>query len=270
MSGDEDLVPAWARPNWQAATGARTRQHYIAFYLSPGEDVQVSAKEDGLPAGDPLAGFEVQAFENANWIAGWSAGPLAAFLDAEPQVDAQAVKHSTWAMGAWSAKLDGRTLTGLQGGMALCRAFARSGAVAVLDVVALRWWSPEALLALPPARPFDITEHISITFETTPVHPEVGHLCHTRGMAKFARPDLAIHVPGPNDAADAGQLLNSIASALALGLAPKNGETTRVGGGRVLRFEAHPDDSGAPSPLYFNQWFELVPGGEDKPLLLGP
>lgn len=257
-------VPVWPRPNRVAATDACAKQHYIAFFEDVAEDVEVSAA-DGLPAGDPLACFKVEVYEAPAWVAGWSAGPLGVFLDDTPDVDAAAVRGCRAAMAGWASVPDPLTLAALQGGMALCKAFTRAGAVAVLDVVALRWWSPEALSALPAERPFDIREHVTLTFETEARHPEVGHLCHSRGMAKFARPDLALHLAGPQHAATAGQLLNTLATALALGLAPTSGDTTRVGGVTV-RFEARPDDSGEGSPLFFNRSFELVdPHGGVRP-----
>jgi hypothetical protein len=249
-------VPVWPRPNRTGAADARARQHYIAFFPEEGADVAVSAAVDGLPAGDPLAPFKVEAYDDAAWVAGWSAGPLGAFLDDAPDVDAASVRACRAAMAAWANVPDPLTLGPLQGGMALCKAFGRAGAVAVLDVVALRWWGRDALAALPPGRGFDVHEHITVTFETEAAHPEVGHLCHTRGMAKFARPDLGIHVAGPHHAADAGRLLNGLAAALALGLAPAPGDTTRVAG-TVVRLAGRPDDAGLPAPLFFNRWFEL-------------
>ncbi|MDB5097382.1 MAG: hypothetical protein JWM80_1803 [Cyanobacteria bacterium RYN_339] len=250
-------IATWERPHWKPGGTRRTRQHFIAFFADACPDFEVHAAEDGLPEGDPLLGFELEAYSNASWIAGWGAGPLGVFLDDAEGVDATAVRQARAAMGACAGKTDGRTLAGLQGGMALCRGFARAGALAVLDVVALRWWSAEALLALAPDRPFDIGEHISLTYETAPEHPEVGNFCHTRGLAKFARPDLGIYGATPGDA---GALLSAVASAMARGLDPADGETTRVAGGEVWHFKAHPDDSGIPSPLFFNTWLELVKG----------
>lgn len=259
------LVPVWPRPNRRAATDARAKQHYIAFFPNEAADVEVSAAEDGLPAGDPLAPFKVEVYDAPAWVAGWSAGPLGVFLDDTPDIDAAAVRACPCAMAAWASVPDPLTLATLQGGMGLSKAFVRAGAVAVLDVVALRWWSPEALAALPPDRPFDIREHVTLTFETEARHPEVGHLCHSRGMAKFARPDLAMHLAGPQHAATAGQLLNTLATALALGAAPVDGDTTRAAG-VVVRFEARPDDAGEASPLFFNRSFELTdPQGGVRP-----
>ena len=264
-AGLPEGVPVWPRPNRKAASDARARQHYIAFFAEEAADVSISAQEDGLPAGDPLAPFKVEAYDAPAWVAGWSAGPLGAFLDDTPDVDAAAVRRCRAAMAAWASVPDPLTLAGLQGGMALCRAFARAGAVAVLDVVSMRWWGAEALLALAPDRPFDIREHVTLTFETESAHPEVGHLCHSRGMAKFARPDLAIHLAGPAHAAEAGRMLNTIATAMALGFEPAHGDTTRAAGFQV-RFEGRPDDSARPSPLFFNRSFELTdPAGGVKP-----
>jgi hypothetical protein len=233
------VIAAWERPSWKASSGRRTRQHYIAFF--PGEipDFEVRAAEDGLPPGDPLAGFELEAYTDASWIAGWWAGPLAAFLTV-PEV-----KQAKAAMGAVAGQPDARTLAGLQGGMALCRALARAGAIAVLDVVALRWWRGSELLALAPDRPFDLREHVTLACE--------DGFCHTRGMAKFARPDVGAH------GRDKEPVVQALAGAMALGLAPEDGESLRLAH-TVWTVTAHPDDSARPAPRFFNRWLELAPG----------
>jgi hypothetical protein len=233
------MVPTWQRPNWQAPSGRRTRQHYVAFFSTEAPDFEVQADEDGLPDGDPLAGFELEAYDAAAWIAGWWAGPLERFLTVPEVREARA------AMGAWAGPLDGKTLAGLQGGMALCRAWARSGAIAVLDVVALRWWRAEELLALKPDRPFDVTEHVAITLE--------DGFCHTRGLAKFARPDVGAR------GADKAPVVQALAAAMAQGLDPRDGETMRLAH-TVWKLTAQPDDSGQPAPRFFNSWLELEAG----------
>lgn len=233
------MVPTWERPQWKGPTGKRTRQHYVAFFAGETPDFEVHADEDGLPDGDPLADFELERYDDRAWIAGWWAGGMGAFLTVPEVVEART------AMGAWAGTLDGKTLRGLQGGMALCRAWARAGAIAVLDVVALRWWRAEELLALAPDRPFEIQEHISLTLEDD----EHG-FCHSRGMAKFARPDL-----GGQGGAMA-PYLNALGAAMALGLDPRDGETVALGDA-VWRLTAHPDDASSAAPLFFNAWLAL-------------
>lgn len=239
------MIPTWPRPNWKAPSDGRTRQHYIAFFADGTPDFEVHAAEDGVPDGDPLAGFELEAYEDASWIAGWWSGPLAAFLTV-PEV-----KGAKAAMGAVSGRPEGKTLAGLQGGMALCRALARSGAIAVLDVVALRWWTAAELLALAPDRPFDVREHVVVACD--------AGFCHTRGLAKFARPDVGAR------GEDKLPVVQALAIALALGLAPKDGETLRLAH-TDWRVTARPDDTAQAAPRFFNRWLELQPG---SPPLLG-
>ena len=106
MSTDPTPLPAWPRPNRTGATDARARQHYVAFFATEIPDVGVDPA--ALPVGDPLGAFEVEAYTDAAWIAGWTEGPLAAFLAAEPDVDAEAVRGAQAAMGAWAGTPDER------------------------------------------------------------------------------------------------------------------------------------------------------------------
>lgn len=238
-----DRAPAWPRPNRTQPAEARTRQHYVAFFAGEAADVEVADAD--LPPGDPLVAFEVETYTDPAWLAGWTA-----LLTDGMAVDPAAVRACTTAMAAWASLPDPLTLGTLQGGMALCSAFAAAGAVAVLDVVTLRWWAAAELLALAADRAFALDEHlVSLT---------TGSFVHTRGMAKFARPDLGVHVTDPTQVAEMTRTLSLVATAMALGLNPADGDTTRAGG-QVHRLVARPDDSGATSPLFFNRWLELLP-----------
>ena len=109
-------------------------------------------------------------------------------------------------------------LSQLQIGAAVCRGLARLGAVAVFDWLAIHWWSRRELLALAPDRPFSFDEHVTMMFETEPGAD--GHLCHTRGMAKFARPELFMRGLRPAQAQEASDVLQSMAQGMAEGKLP--------------------------------------------------
>jgi hypothetical protein len=102
-----------------------------------------------------------------------------------------------------------------------------------LDVYAGTWRPGGAVAERAPDRPFVITSEISVIFERQPV-PGFGHPVHTRGMTKFARPDLIAGVPADR-ISDTARILNHLAAMLADGAVLTAGRRLRVDGRRTLR-----------------------------------
>lgn len=141
---------------------------------------------------------------------------------------------------------DPPTLGYLQAAWGIARWFVERGACAVLDGHALRWTSGDTVLRLAPDRPFELSREIMTVFETEP-SPDFGHIAHTRGMAKFGRPDLVIVGVARRDLADAAhRRLMSVAHALALGAQMRVGETVSVGGGPPLLLAEYAPGANAP------------------------
>ena len=79
----------------------------------------------------------------------------------------------------------------------------------VLDRHAVRWWSSDRLLARS-NRGLDPTSELSTLLLTDP-DPRFGHICHTRGMRKFGRPDLVICGLSLQHGSMAADLLHALA-----------------------------------------------------------
>jgi len=79
----------------------------------------------------------------------------------------------------------------LQAAWAAAKWLCELGAGFVLDAHAIRWWSTQQVAKLDASRDFDVRNEISIVFETDAT-PGFGHVMHTRGLAKFGRPDLLL------------------------------------------------------------------------------
>ena len=87
--------------------------------------------------------------------------------------------------------------------------------------------------------------------------PRFGHALHTRGMIKFARPDLVTGVP-PERVSEVAAMINSVAGRLADGAVLEPGQVLNRGG-RAMRVLAYQPGRNAPE-------LEL----NNDALLLGP
>ena len=111
--------------------------------------------------------------------------------------------------------------------------------LAILDLHAARWWTPETLAAVPVNGSFDPRREISVIFETTP-DPSFAHVCHTRGLRKLGRPDIVLTDLTLRHADLAGQVLHELAAHLALGAIVKPGDELqlRLGAGKASNYIA--------------------------------
>ena len=98
--------------------------------------------------------------------------------------------------------------------------------------------------ALPADRPFALGHEIGIVAETDPT-PGFGHAVHTRGMYRFARPDLITGVSA-EDIEYTGRVLNHLAGLLAEGAVLRPGQVQRFDGDHTVQLEAYRPDGNAP------------------------
>lgn len=112
----------------------------------------------------------------------------------------------------------------LQGCWAATKWLCDCGARFVHDAHAIRWHNGANVLALNPLREFDIEHEIKVVFETEET-PDFGYTTHTRGLAKFGRPDVVLAGVQPAVAQVCGVLLNALAKRAALGAALRVGQT---------------------------------------------
>jgi len=153
---------------------------------------------------------------------------------------------------------DPEDLTHLQSAWALSRAFADTGAFAMLDAHAHKWLSTGDLAKRPPDAPFKYEDEVSVIFETEPA-PEWGHIVHTRGMKKFGRPDLVVTAVPPKHGARIGAILNSLGARLAEGAVIEPGDTVKIEGVGMLQAEELEPDANAPQLNLNNRGLVMRP-----------
>ncbi len=122
-------------------------------------------------------------------------------------------------------RADPPDLAHLRDAESVLAALLETGAAAILDLEARRWWTPggfrDAVLA---GRRPSVRAHVSMRFETG--------LVETRGCRKFGRPDLRLRGVPPAAERDAVGLCWSVVERLARGARPGPGLAT--GGLRLL------------------------------------
>jgi hypothetical protein len=123
------------------------------------------------------------------------------------------------------------------------RIAARAPSV-VLDLYAGRWHPGRAVAELPPDRPFALADEVSVIVERQS-SPGFGHPVHTRGMTKFARPDLIAGVPDER-VSETVRILNQLAAMLADGAVLTAGRRIRIDGRRTLAITPYQPGSAVP------------------------
>lgn len=224
----------WDRPE-HAPTDARQRVHLVAAFDGP--PAVRGAPEDlrGWCPVDTLAGVAFGVDEDAwaapfgQWVQGrgWTDHALAPSLRGP-------LGHMTT---AWLVEADGpdvADLTLLQAAWAAARWCVDGGAFAVYDVGADRWWAADDVAAWGDHRPLSVPREVR--HERFDAHTATFWL--TRGHAKFARPDVLLHVPEGLDPQDPLRLLASVSARLAGGAVLGPGDAVHDGfaAGTLLAF----------------------------------
>lgn len=249
-----DLPTPWPRPRYVPSGPAR-----LAFVALLPEAGEMAQKDHPL-----LEGFTTSVRyrgDDPDWFDGW-VDPKRIFgslLLRTPGIDVAALTRCKAALVLSGEFADPRDLGYLQRAFKILQLLTQAGAVAVCDVEAMIWWSALSLEELDDAWEFEISDHIRIVFESQEREPGAGHLCHTLGMAKFGRPDLAIGGLEKEHADAAGEMLENVASALAAGDAFETGDVIEPEGFPALRCEEVEDDGGSADPIFGNRSIWLVP-----------
>ncbi|WP_394838705.1 hypothetical protein LVJ94_17585 [Pendulispora rubella] len=88
---------------------------------------------------------------------------------------------------------DPASLGHLQAAWAAAIWLTERGSSVTLDAHASRWHESDAVARLEPNRAFDLDHEVNFVAEADAT-PGLGHVMHTRGLLKFARPDLVTAV----------------------------------------------------------------------------
>ncbi|GAA1825815.1 hypothetical protein GCM10009682_51930 [Luedemannella flava] len=203
----------WPRLNYQR-TARRAVVRLLAFAPGPLPDLSINPGEYGLPAGDHLAALTVTAHDDPGQLDQWRAGAWRAGAE-QDLVDARRLDAATHCVTIEADLPDPADLGHLQAAWALAQGLVAHGAFAVLDAHAGRWVDAALLETWPPERPFDLDEEVNVVLRTDGTDG-FGHVLFTRGMAKFARPDI-VAVVRPGMARMVNRVVRQLAGMLAEG-----------------------------------------------------
>jgi hypothetical protein len=216
-----EAPPTWARPYHQALDRV-AKVTLLAFADAPLDlSSPINRSRHGLPLGFDVNALDVRQHlrhEAPEWFDGFFTPAMLRVSEHDlPGLD----REYSNLTALYSVRLEfpePPDLAYLQGCWAFMAWLCECGARFVLDEHAIRWHTREQVLQLDPMRAFDIKNEISVVFETD-LTPGFGHVMHTRGLAKFGRPDLVLRGAEQVDAHVGGILLNGLASRAALGAA---------------------------------------------------
>jgi hypothetical protein len=231
----------------------------VAFSPGPLADAgPLSMSRFGAPTEQSVRGLDMRthaAEEDPDWFDGWRTGALATMAAAQLP-DAGRLDTAGYCHAVRADVPDPPDLGHLQAAWAATRWLVERGCFAVLDAHAGRWRDGPALSALAPDRPFDLGDEITIVFETDET-PGFGHAMHTRGMAKFARPDL-MAAADPGNADRLAQVIHQLASALADGDTVAPGQGVDVDGRDSYRLVSYQPGVNAPEVHLNNEGYLLT------------
>lgn len=152
---------------------------------------------------------------------------FAGALDEALGASAEAVRRAGGAVVAHGEFPDPPDLGYLRDTLGVVAALLDAGGLAVLDVPALRWWSPEAFRGEVHARDdVDAFQQVSLLATARPD----GEWLHTRGLRKFGRRDLSVPGVAPAWRAGALEMIERLVWAQVRGHLVPDGQAISVGG----------------------------------------
>ncbi len=222
------MSAAWPRPHWQAGDG-RSLQLWFVFGEFPRQlPIDGAAwRTRGLPVAGEIGRYGRRELEH------WPGYPLAGALgELLREDDAALLARAAAAPEGFVIRAelaDAPDLDALRDGIGLVSALMASGGVAVVDPQLLMAFDADAWRARFFARPeFDVRDHVLMLCDGDPRVPGRLHV-HTRGLRKFARPDLSLRQVPATARAAAGELLQRLAEWQALGGCLHAGQIVQAG-----------------------------------------
>ncbi len=128
-----------------------------------------------------------------------------------------------------------------------------------LDQSSASWRTRDQLLAQK-QRPFLVDDHFVVVVEAVERAPGVGHLVRTRGLQKFARPDVGMRAPR-KDSEETADWVRQVARAGALGEPFAIGRRLTIPSLPSLALWPRSDDCLSPAPPDEAPLYELRQGG---------
>ncbi len=248
MPDEHDSMPPWPRPLHDESSGHLAELMYVIVGPIAPEPLSLSRSRHHVSRIEPeLVVSKHRRADDPAWFAGWFADPLAAGLDGQ-FLDPGMIKSSDELTVVRANFADPPSLDYLRNTLGVVSAVVETGALTVFDVHAVQWWRPgEWLEVFVDASRFEVRDHVAIISTDEP--DGNGVWLHTRGMIKFARPDVQVrHVPanvlgGGVKVRHAGNILHAIAGHLADGAILSADRPLHLPGlGAVIGFVESADD----------------------------
>lgn len=223
------------RPYYQASEG-KALLWYCIFGDFPEKPVLAAREAEGLPEGFGCWRIPRDAAAFSAFLEDY----FGTLLDADPGLS-DAVRNAPEMLRISGEIRDQPDLGYLAAVIGTVNAIGNHGA-GILDPQTLTWWTREDWLAT--FQPFAFHSHAHVVILKS---AESGgtHWLHTRGMRKFARPDIGIAgVPGEREG-QALEILNRFIDFQALGGVVKDGQAVKmrdIPAGMVCRVGGDLDD----------------------------
>lgn len=238
-----DELTSWARPHHRP-TGAKALLFYIAYGdIQPAGALSRSRyRSGGVPAGCKLSQYSRP--RDAETVEHFQSGYVWNEFRGDSPALAGAVADAPACMILRGEIGDPPTLDYLRDAVGLLTYLLDGGAVAIYDPQMFKWWSPDAWRehVFEPGVPVP-RQHAVILISEEPTPDRLW--VHTRGMRKFARPDLSVHGV-PHDRLDAVvEMCDRFINLQALGGVIAEGEAVRMASlppGGSARHGGHVDD----------------------------
>jgi hypothetical protein len=255
-------VPLWTRPRHRA-TGSRASIRLLAFAEAPlADDVKFFMHQYGAPSPESVRALDIRQIaweDDPPWFDNWRIGAVKTI--AEMQLpDVGRLDAARYCFSVEAEQDDPPDHVILQAAWAVARWHVERGCSVVFDPDAARWHDAARVAALAPDRPFNLDNEIGLIIETTP-RKEFGgrgHALHTRGMVKFARPDVMVAAT-PETAERLTQIVREVAQWMADGEMPTPGQGLDVNDEHEFFFVPLEPGVNAPQVNLNNDAFLLVP-----------
>ena len=213
---EPDQTAPWLRPHWHAGDGQALLQFYVFGKFAATLDIPAPRYGSaGLPAGVSL-----ERFQNAV-LRKWDGYPLFGQLGTTLREDSPATLASAQAapevLVVRGQLADADTLDYLRDTLGVLAGLLDVGGTSILDPQMLRLFTADEWRQhFLPRGGAPVRNHVLILLDPDTEHPGRSWV-RTRGMRKFARPDLSIRNVPKRDVDRAGALCEHLVELLALG-----------------------------------------------------
>jgi len=188
------MIPKWSFPHTKP-TGRIAEVLLLAFHAGPLQELPFSAETYGLADEAALALVEPQQVANREWTQAWTQGSFRDIAVEDLGNDYAQLSSADSCVLLRATVLDPMDWSYVQAAWALARHAIARGAFCIFDIHAMRFHNAARVETLAPNRVLHASDEIRFVVES--VRAGVGpgaetKFVHTRGMRKFARPDLVV------------------------------------------------------------------------------